>query len=157
KFNHHCRMASPIAFSDFIHKVIREAEPCSQNTAEGDLGFGWIYYALIRNLRPDYVVAIGSRRGFMPFCAVRAVQDNGRGKVIFIDPSYSGDGHPGWSGLGLWGDPDGVAGWIASFGLKNWVTHWKLTSEEAFPRVRDEIGGGQLGVVIIDGAHTYAQ
>lgn len=78
-----------LAFSDFLQKVIADAEPMGQNTSADNLGFGWIYYGLIRNLRPDFVVAIGSRRGFMPFCAARAVQDNRVGKVIFIDPSYS--------------------------------------------------------------------
>jgi len=32
---------------------VDEAQPMSQNTIDGDLGFGWIYYGLIRNLRPD--------------------------------------------------------------------------------------------------------
>src|SRR5258708_36172475 len=78
-----------LSLLEFMQKVIAEAEPLSQNTAADNLGFGWIYYALIRNLAPDFAVAIGSCRGFMPFCAARAMKDNGSGHVIFIDPSYS--------------------------------------------------------------------
>lgn len=142
-------------FPDFVRQTIAEAEPMSQNSSLDNLGFGWIYYALIRNLRPDYVVAIGSAQGFMPFCAARALQDNDAGKLIFIDPSYSGNGHPGWGGRGLWSDPQEVQSRIAHFGLAGWMSHLKMTSEEAFPVVKDIIGPANLGVVIIDGAHTY--
>ena len=144
------------SFGDFVTKVIAEAEPMSQNTEDGNLGFGWIYYGLARNLRPDFVVAIGSCRGFMPFCAARALQDNGHGRVIFIDPSYSGMDDPGWSGKGLWSDPGQVEARFAEFGLTGWITHLKQTSEQAFPHVRELVAGGKLGLVIIDGAHTHA-
>lgn len=151
------RPSTVTQFPDFVQKVLTEAEPMSQNTRNGDLGFGWLYYGFIRNLRPDYVIAIGSCKGFMPFCAARAMQDNDRGKVLFVDPSYSGNGHPGWSGRGLWSDPAQVATRIASFGLSGWVTHLKSTSREAFPEVRKIIGDRSLGLVIIDGDHTAEQ
>jgi FkbM family methyltransferase len=151
------RSPAVLTFGEFVRKVIAEAEPMSQNTGPDDLGFGWIYYGLVRNLRPDYVVAIGSCRGFMPFCAARALQDNGEGKVLFIDPSYAGTGHPGWSGRGLWSDSATVAARIASFGLTGWVKHFRQTSEEALPFVREIVAGARLGILIIDGAHTYQQ
>lgn len=128
----------------------------SQNTRPGNIGFGWIYYGLVRNLDPDFVVAIGSCAGFAPFCAARALQDNGRGKVLFIDPSYSGDGHPGWSGRNYWSNPAAVAARVAAFGLTGWFEHLKMTSEEAFPIVCDRVGDGKVGLIIVDGAHTYA-
>ena len=120
-----------IPFTNFVHKVITQAEPMAQNTGPGDLGFGWIYYGLVRNLKPDYVVAIGSCRGFMPFCAARAMQDNLHGRVLFVDPSYSGNGYPGWSGRGLWSDPVQVAARIADYHLTGWITHFKLPSDAA--------------------------
>ena len=149
--------STPLSFAEFAQKVVAEAEPMSQNTAAGDLGFGWLYHGLVRNLRPDYVVAIGSCRGFMPFCAARGLQENGHGKLLFIDPSYSGNGHPGWSGRGLWSDARGVEGWIARFGLGGWMTHFKLTSAEAFPLVRGIVADGRLSLVVVDGAHTFEQ
>lgn len=151
------RAPAMLSFGEFVRKVIAEAEPMSQNTGPDDLGFGWIYYGLVRNLRPDYVVAIGSCRGFMPFCAARALQDNGNGTVLFIDPSYAGTGHPGWSGRGLWSDPAAVAARIGSFGLTGWVRHFRQTSEEALPFVHQVVAGAGLGILIIDGAHTHEQ
>jgi hypothetical protein len=148
--------APALRFEQFGEKLLAEAVPMAQNTGLGNIGFGWIYYGLVRNLDPDFVVAIGSCAGFAPFCAARALQDNGRGKVLFIDPSYSGDGHPGWGGRNYWNNPAAVAARIASFGLTGWFEHLKMTSEEAFPVVRDRVGDGKVGLIIIDGAHTYA-
>lgn len=140
----------------FGEKLLAQAVPLAQNTSTGNIGFGWIYYGMVRNLKPDFVVAIGSCAGFSPFCAARALQDNGRGKVLFIDPSYAGDGHPGWGGRNYWKNPAAVAAHVASFGLTGWFEHYKMTSEQAFPLVRDRVGDGEVGLVIIDGAHTYA-
>lgn len=144
-----------LTLGHFVEQALSQAEPLSQNTSAGNLGFGWIYYSLVRNIRPAFVVAIGSRRGFMPFCAARAVQDNGAGKVIFIDPSYSGYGDPAWSGAGLWSDPLEVRACIESYGLSGWIHHLRMTSEQAFPLVREIIAAAQPLVVIIDGAHTH--
>src|SRR5258708_1466722 len=148
-------MGVTIGFSEFIRRVISETEPCSQNTGENDLGFGWLYYGFVRNLKPEFAVAIGSRRGFMPFCVARALQDNGRGQLLFVDPSYSGDGPPGWSGRGYWNDPAVVQEWIRSFGLKGWVTHLRMTSDEALSEIRQLVSGRDVGMVVIDGAHDY--
>jgi hypothetical protein len=146
-----------LPLDEFARKAIAEAEPLSQNTEPDNLGFGWLYYGLVRNLRPDLVVAIGSRRGFMPFCAARGVQDNGRGHVLFVDPSYCGGGHPAWSGAGLWSDPGEVDARIADFGLTGWVTHLRKTSDEAFDDVRQAVENRSLQLVIVDGAHTFEQ
>ena len=149
-------MTPALRLEQFGEQLLAEAVPMSQNTRPGNIGFGWIYYGLVRNLDPDFVVAIGSCAGFAPFCAARALQDNGRGKVLFIDPSYSGDGHPGWSGRNYWSNPAAVAARVAAFGLTGWFEHLKMTSEEAFPIVCDRVGDGKVGLIIVDGAHTYA-
>src|SRR6266511_432299 len=146
-----------LRLDEFAAKVLTDAQPLAQNTDADNLGFGWLYYSLVRNLRPDFVVAIGSCRGFMPFCAARGVQDNGAGLVVFIDPSYSGIGDPGWGGVGAWSDPKDVEAWTAHFGLSGWITHLRMTSAEAFPVVEKIVGGGYLGLVIVDGAHTREQ
>jgi hypothetical protein len=142
------------SFSDFAELVLSQAVPLGQNTGPGNLGFGWIYYGLARNLRPDFVVVIGSCAGFAPFCAARALQDNAWGQVIFIDPSYSGEGHPGWGGRGHWNDEAIVEARFAQYGLTGWIRHLKLTSVEAFAQVKAITAEGSTGMIIIDGAHT---
>lgn len=145
-----------LQWNRFAELLITEAEPMSQNVQGKDnLGFGWMYYGLVRNLRPDFVIAIGSARGFMPFSAARGLQDNGMGQLIFIDPSFEGTGDPAWEGRGHWSNPEAVQAWLERFGLSDWVTHIKKTSEEAFPEVQKMTFGGETGLVIIDGAHTF--
>jgi hypothetical protein len=146
-----------LGLENFAAKVLTDAPPLGQNTDAENLGFGWLYYSLVRNLRPELVVAIGSCHGFMPFCAARGAQDNGRGAVVFVDPSYSGIGHPGWGGVGAWSDPREVEARIASFGLTGWITHLRMTSDEAFPVVEAMLRGRELGLVVVDGAHTREQ
>jgi hypothetical protein len=142
--------------TSFVRQVLSNAEPLSQNTEADNLGFGWIYYGLVRNYRPDWVIAIGSRRGFMPFCAARGLRDNERGKLLFIDPSYSGLEHPGWGGGGLWSDPEEVERRVNEHGLSGRFEHLRLESAAAFPIVKERVGCCERGVVIIDGAHTFA-
>jgi len=62
-------MTPALRLEQFGEQLLSEAVPMSQNTRPGNIGFGWIYYGLVRNLDPDFVVAIGSCAGFAPFCA----------------------------------------------------------------------------------------
>lgn len=144
----------PLPWDEFVKKLVEEAIPMSQNTSRENLGFGYLYYSLVRNIRPDTVVVIGSAKGFSTFAAARGLQENGYGKLYFIDPGYEGMGHPGWSGLGHWNDAKQVKEWIASFRLEGWVEHLKMTSNEAIEIVRKKVENLETGLVIIDGDHT---
>lgn len=146
-----------LSMSEFVEKVVAYAEPLSQNNHRGDLGFGWIYYAMARNLRPDFAIVIGSARGFSPLCVARGLQDNGHGQVIFIDPSYAGSGDPAWDGRGHWEYASEVEKWFDLFGLAPWIRHLKKRSDDAMHEVRDITQGRYVGLVIIDGAHTHEQ
>jgi hypothetical protein len=144
-----------LSLNEFIERVLTYAEPLSQNTAPRNLGFGWLYYGLARNLRPDFAIVIGSARGFAPLCIARALQDNGHGEVLFIDPGYSGSGDPGWDGRGHWQHASEVTKWFDLFGLAGWIRHLKLRSDEAYAPVRARVAGHGTGLALIDGAHTY--
>lgn len=69
---------------------------------EGNLGFGYIHYAMIRNLRPRHVSCVGSQRGYVPAICALACMHNRYGKVDFVDAGYT-DGDPkAWGGVGIW-------------------------------------------------------
>jgi hypothetical protein len=53
----------------------------------------------------------------MSFCVGRGLQDNGHGEVVFIDPSYYGEGDPGWGRRGAWNDAREVDAWMSHFDL----------------------------------------
>jgi hypothetical protein len=62
----------------------------SQNldTKTGNYGYGYIHYALVRNLRPSRVLCVGSMYGFIPFMCALACKENKRGVVDFVDAGY---------------------------------------------------------------------
>ena len=77
--------------SVLIESILRHARPLGHREDVGtlNLGFGFLYYALVRALRPKHVVVIGSGFGFSVVCLALALRDNGRGHSRFVDPSYS--------------------------------------------------------------------
>ncbi len=148
---------APLSVHQFIERALTYAEPLSQNTGTQNLGFGWLYYGLARNYRPDFAIAIGSARGFGPLCVARGLQYNGCGTVIFIDPSYRGSGDPAWDGRGHWDHATEVEKWFDLFGLGGRVRHLKMRSDDALPTVREMVAGKYTGLLLIDGAHTHEQ
>ena len=136
---------------DWISKVFENKEMLRmghcQRLDDLNLGYGWLYYALTRLLRPRRIVVIGSFRGFAPLVFGKALQDNAEsGSVWFIDPSFVDD---------FWSNPDRVQEHFASYGANN-IHHFQLTTQEfvnsdAFAEL------GEVGIVFIDGYHTEEQ
>jgi predicted O-methyltransferase YrrM len=118
-----------------------------QRADDQNLGLGWLYYALVRIVRPQTVVVIGSYRGFAPLVFARALADNSEGgQLHFIDPSLVDD---------HWKDAGAVRAYFRAFGAAN-ITHHCMTTQEfvAAP------AGCELeppGIVLIDGYHSADQ
>lgn len=119
----------------------------AQRIEDGNLGLGWIYYALARLVRPCRVVVIGSHRGFAPLVFARALQENGEGgRVTFVDPSMVDD---------FWKDPPSVRAYFAAHGLDN-VDHYCATTQE-FACSSAWLQLGAVGIVLVDGYHSEEQ
>src|SRR5215831_6953126 len=100
-----------------------------------NLGFGFVYYGLVRALRPRHVLVIGSGFGFSVVCLALGLKDNDRGRLTFVDPSYSvfKDGpFRTVGGTAQWNDPQQVRAHFRRFGVERIVTHHKLTSAQFF-------------------------
>ena len=122
---------------DLIRGIFRDAKPLGhhEDPAKGNLGFGFLYYSLARMLRPRHVLVIGSGFGFSVVCFGLGLKDNGRGRLSFVDPSYSilTDGpFKTVGGTSQWHDPAKVRRHFARFGLEDIVTHHCMTSAEFF-------------------------
>lgn len=119
----------------------------AQRAQDGNLGLGWLYYALGRMIRPATAVVIGSYRGFVPLVLAKALADNAEGgQVVFIDPSLVDD---------FWKDPAAVESYFAGLGIIN-ITHHLLTTQQ-FVETTAYQELGPVGLVFVDGFHSAEQ
>jgi hypothetical protein len=144
---------------EMIQSIFQRAKPLGHHDSPGDLnlGFGFLYYALTRTLRPNHVVVIGSGFGFSVVCLALGLKDNAKGRLSFVDPSYSvlTDGpFKTVGGTAQWDDPAKVLRHFAHFGVESWLTHYRVRSDEFFARY-PELGLPDIDIAFIDGSHAY--
>jgi len=144
---------------EMIQSIFSFAKPLGHNEdpEELNLGFGFLYYGLVRALRPHHVMVIGSGFGFSVVCLALGLKDNGLGQLAFVDPSYDVLKHGPFKtlgGRGMWSDPDSVAQHFERFGLGKFVTHYKATSESFFSRYK-ELGLPKIDLGFVDGNHAF--
>jgi predicted O-methyltransferase YrrM len=142
-----------------IGAIFRHARPLghAEQRDQLNLGFGFLYYGLARSLRPKHVVVIGSGFGFSVVCLALALKDNGRGRLSFVDPSYSviTDGpFKTVGGMSQWSDPDKVRRHFSSFGVEDVVTHYRMRSEDFFMQYPAS-GRPPIDLAFIDGSHSF--
>ncbi|HXZ51955.1 MAG TPA: class I SAM-dependent methyltransferase [Burkholderiales bacterium] len=142
-----------------IDEIFRHARPLGhhEDRERLNLGFGFIYYALARTLRPKHLLVIGSGFGFSVACFALGLRDNGAGRLSFVDPSYSvlADGpFMTVGGTSQWDDAAKVARRFGRFGVADLVTHYRMRSEELFARY-ETLALPAIDLAFIDGNHSY--
>jgi len=142
-----------------IQTILREAKPLGHHAKNDNLnlGFGFMYYGLVRSLRPAHIVIIGSGYGFSVVCLALGCKDNGWGRVSFVDPSYSlfkNGPFQTVGGAGKWNDPQTVYQHFQQFGVADQITHFKLTSQEFFHSY-SLFGLPPVRMGFIDGNHAF--
>ena len=152
---------APSLDGPMIRNILEHAKPLGhhEDARSLNLGFGFLYYGLVRALRPRHIVVIGSGYGFSVVCLALAQKDNGAGSVTFVDPSYSvlRDGPlRTMGGAAHWDDPQAVRAHFRRFGVERIVTHHKLTSAELFANYAER-GLPPIDLAFIDGNHAYAE
>ena len=116
----------------------------------GNLGYGYLHYSFIRNLKPKKILCIGSGYGFIPAICALACKDNGFGQVDFVDAGYDQKHPKSWSGIGLWRKINPQRH-FALLGLNKWINTFVITSEEfakKYPK-------NNYAYIYIDGDHSY--
>jgi len=128
-------------------KLLLDLKPMGQatNPREDNLGLGWIYYGLVRALRPKLVVEIGSYRGFSTMCLACGIRDNSsrKGKLISIDPGMED---------GYWHEPTTVPFLSRAFGISAQMWEHHLCRSDEFWAKSPLL---QIDLCLIDGDHTY--
>jgi predicted O-methyltransferase YrrM len=153
--------AGPFSLNpNLLRDVLCYAKPMGHNEQPENLnlGFGFIYYGLVRALRPGHVLVIGSGFGFSVVCLALGLKDNGKGRLTFVDPSYSvfkNGPFQTLGGRGQWDSPQAVRAHFERFGVEHLVTHHRLRSDEFFP-LYPRLGLPPVDVAFIDGNHSYA-
>lgn len=104
-----------------INRIIFYGKPSHHEEGKDNLGFGWIYYGLVRIYKPDTVVSIGSGCGFVPMCLAQGCEDNNKGMVYFVDPSVGGTSE--WAAS--WQTPEKVKERFDTVKLTHRITHYK--------------------------------
>jgi len=138
----------------FIKTYARKDNWHHLDIKNGNLGYGWIHYALIRNLKPKRVLCIGSKYGYIPAVCAIACKDNKFGKVDFVDAGldindFNGPGAH-WGGVGFWKKCNPKK-YFGKFGLENYIDLNVMTSEKfakKFPKQKYDY-------IHIDGDHSY--
>lgn len=140
--------------------IVQACTPGIAQEADAEnLGYGNLYYALARYLKPQHVLVIGSGYGFAPAILGLALADNGSGKLTFVDPSMdqSRDGaNFAHGGSGQWDTPEQVEARFACVGVpKGIITHFKERNDEFFPQYEAR-KLPPIDLALIDGAHDEA-
>ena len=116
----------------------------------GNLGFGFIHYAITAALKPERVLCIGSQKGFIPVICALSCKDNGSGHVDFVDAGYE-KGHPkAWSGMGFWKKVN-PRKHFAFLGVGNWISTYVMSTEDFsknYPKRKYDY-------IYIDGDHSH--
>lgn len=136
--------------------AVNRCTPGIAQEVEGkNLGYGQLYYALTRMLRPRTVLVIGSGFGFTPGVIALALKhDGGHGRVLFVDPGYDGriqGPERAHGGTGVWQNPRAQARWDC-LGVRGLIRHFRERNDEFFPRYQDR-KLPRPDLVVIDGAH----
>lgn len=126
----------------------------NQDSKKGDLGYGWIHYALICNFRPKRILCIGSKYGFIPAVCALGCRDNAFGKVDFVDAGFDIDDFDGpdvhWGGIGFW-KKSRPKKYFGKFRIEKYIDLHVMKSEDfakKFPNRRYDY-------IHIDGDHSY--
>lgn len=118
-----------------------------------NLGFGFIHYSLIRNIRPEKVLCIGSDKGYIPSICALACKNEEKGKVDFVDAGYAwnipSEQKYAWGGEGIWKNLP--KDYWSPLEIEDYIKLYVTTTEKFITKNKDNF----YGYITIDGDHSY--
>lgn len=131
-----------------VVKIIKDhyhARAQNGDYSNNNLGFGLVHYSIIRNLRPERVLVVGSQKGYVPAICALACKDERKGHVDFVDAGYQGLETKAWGGLGIW--KTATSDYWKPLGVEKYITIHNVETKDFKPQKYDYI--------YIDGDHSY--
>jgi len=119
------------------------------NLKTGNIGFGWLHYALIQAIKPERVLCIGSEQGFIPAVCALSCKDIQKGHVDFVDAGKRSNEAKSWGGIGLWKDCDPKKH-FSVLGVNKWLTPYIMTSKKFAKKYKRK-----YEYIYIDADHSY--
>jgi len=135
-----------------IIKKYYHARGHNHNSYENNsLGFGFIHYSLIRNIRPKNILVVGSQRGFVPAICALACKHEKKGHVHFVDAGYSLKHPHSWGGIGVWKTV--TSDYWEPLGIEDYISLYCMTTEKFEKKI--EGMNSIFEYIYIDGDHSY--
>jgi hypothetical protein len=121
------------------------------NTKQGNFGYASIYYSILRNIKYENILCIGSMYGFIPYMLAAACRDNKQGVVHFVDPGYDikKDKNHNY-GQGFWKKVD-VKKHFSYLGVNKYIKHYLMTSHEFSEKYPNLC----FDFIYLDGDHSF--
>lgn len=137
-----------------IQKINKHYPARAHNNRGYDLGFGYLHYSFIRNLKPQKVLCVGSQKGFIPAICGIACKDNKQGIVHFVDAGYDcridEEHDKSWGGVGVW--KDATKDYWKPIRCEEIINIHCMTTEQFKEKLEPYV---TFGYIYIDGDHSY--
>lgn len=144
------KVTNDIKIKSLIETFVADEYGHESNLQTGDLGYGFIHYGLIRQIKPKTVLCIGSRYGYIPAILAQACHDNGFGNVYFVDAGFGDEDEHAYTGKAYWRTPAGMK-IFENFGLGKYITLF-VTTTKKFAALYPHL---TYDYIYIDGDHSY--
>lgn len=120
------------------------------NIDRADMGYGWIQYGFVRQMKPKRILCVGSGYGYIPGLLAQACLENGQGHVDFVDAGYGFSHRHNYTWVGFWKTLEGSLT-FKNFGLGQYISIFLMKTEK-FVKKYSEL---RYQYIYIDGDHIY--
>lgn len=124
------------------------------NKKTKNYGYGLFHYSMIRNQKPRKALIVGSMFGYIPYMMARACEENGFGKVDFVDASFDlkdkSDKKTHYFGHGFWNKKTSKKHFSYLLNPK-YIDIYVMTTKE----FAEKYPQNKYDYICLDGDHSY--